>query len=221
MILQEVIKERCLPQKDCMLTVQDVNGETAFLYFKEAELIEANYATYWGKDALAEINQWELAEYTVGSLPLGIKRSLWDPIEILLQAQRTGGGPREVTQTRVSSFSPVLKGEEGVDYEDFKTLPGVTKLISFEKGKATTIFVKEGEVEEQTPWLEDLLLRSKALGETLGFGKLDQWSVTTDRYYVVGFQYGGGILAVLRKHEEGLLDFEAACMASLHRDKAS
>jgi hypothetical protein len=201
-----------------MLTVQDVNGETAFLYFKEAELIEANYATYWGKDALGEINSWDLAEYTVGSLPLGIKRSLWDPVDVLLRSQKSGESAREVTQTRLSSFVTPQKREEESPYEDFKNLPGVTKLVSIEGGKAKTVYLKPGETEEPTPWLEDYVNRGRALGETLGFGKLDQWSITTDRYYVIGFKFGPGILAVLRKHEEGLLDFEAACMASLHRD---
>jgi hypothetical protein len=82
--LEEIIRKECLPLRDCMLTITDANGEAAFLYFKEGELIEANYAALWGKDALAQIVSWKLADGTVAPLPLGIKRSLWDQIEFLL-----------------------------------------------------------------------------------------------------------------------------------------
>src|SRR5271154_4944654 len=82
--LEEVIRKECLPLRDCMLTITDANGEAAFLYFKEGELIEANYAALWGKEALGQIITWKLAEKTVAPLPLGIKRSLWDQLEFLL-----------------------------------------------------------------------------------------------------------------------------------------
>src|SRR5471032_2987499 len=86
--LEEIILRECLPLRDCMLTITDPAGEAAFLYFKEGELIEANYAALWGKEALAQIITWKLAESTVAPLPLGIKRSLWDPIEFLLNPGR-------------------------------------------------------------------------------------------------------------------------------------
>src|ERR1700683_5115387 len=82
--IEDIIRQECLPLRDCMLTVTDANGEAAFLYFKEGELIEANYAALWGKEALAQIISWKLADSTVAPLPLGIKRSLWDQIEFLL-----------------------------------------------------------------------------------------------------------------------------------------
>ena len=74
--LEEIIRKECLPLRDCMLTITDAGGEAAFLYFKEGELIEANYAALWGKEALAQIVTWKLADGTVAPLPLGIKRSL-------------------------------------------------------------------------------------------------------------------------------------------------
>src|SRR5271154_1457767 len=82
--LEDIIRKECLPLRDCMLTITDAHGEAAFLYFKEGELIEANYAALWGKEALAQIAPWKLADFAVAPLPLGIKRSLWDPIEFLL-----------------------------------------------------------------------------------------------------------------------------------------
>ena len=82
--LEEIIRKDCLPLRDCMLTITDATGEAAFLYFKEGELIEANYAALWGKEALAQIITWRLEDSTVAPLPLGIKRSLWDQLEFLL-----------------------------------------------------------------------------------------------------------------------------------------
>ena len=82
--IEEIIRQECLPLRDCMLTLTDANGEAAFLYFKEGELIEANYAALWGKEALAQIVTWKLEDRTVAPLPLGIKRSLWDRLEYLL-----------------------------------------------------------------------------------------------------------------------------------------
>ena len=85
--LEEIIRRDVCPQRDCMLTITDANGEAAFLYFKEGELIEANYAALWGKDALAQIVTWKLADRTVAPLPLGIKRSLWDRLEYPAQSR--------------------------------------------------------------------------------------------------------------------------------------
>src|SRR5471032_247101 len=82
--LEEIIRKECLPLRDCMLTVTDASYEAAFLYFKEGELIEANYAALWGKDALAQIVTWKIEGQTIAPLPLGIKRSLWDRLEYLL-----------------------------------------------------------------------------------------------------------------------------------------
>ena len=77
--LEEIIRKECLPLRDCMLTITDSNGEAAFLYFKEGELIEANYAALWGKDALAQIVTWKLAERTVAPAPLiKLLHNHWD-----------------------------------------------------------------------------------------------------------------------------------------------
>jgi hypothetical protein len=203
-----------------MLTVSDINGETAFLYFKEAELIEANYATFWGKEALAEIMSWNLMEHTVTSLPLGIKRSLWDSIDSLLEpgASPEQEAPKVTSKTGiVPTFSAAKIEVKSSGLDEFKDLAGVTQLLSLQDNKLKSVYEKPNEPVEQTKWLEEFMTRSRALGETLGFGKLDQWALTTDRYYMVGFRYEEGHLGVLRKHAEGLDDFEAACQASLKK----
>src|SRR5476651_2603978 len=125
--LEEIIRKECLPLRDCMLTITDAHGEAAFLYFKEAELIEANYAALWGKEALAQIVSWKLADSTVAPLPLGIKRSLWDQIE---------------------------------------------------RGKETILFEADGETED-TKWLVEFSERAKSVGDTLGFGICEKWTLDT------------------------------------------
>jgi hypothetical protein len=128
--LEEIIRKECLPLRDCMLTVTDSTGEAAFLYFKEGELIEANYSALWGKEALAQIITWKLADSTIAPLPLGIKRSLWDQIEFLLNPglaatasakfQRTARRAREPVRPfqkhrRAAQDSSDRKGQERTD----------------------------------------------------------------------------------------------------------
>jgi hypothetical protein len=216
MNLRDIVQEKCIPSRDCMLTISDINGETAFLYFKEAELIEANYATYWGKEALAEVINWNLLEYTVTPLPLGIKRSLWDTVDNLLQP-RFPGASDTITPSIQPTFAAAKAKAPDSLYEEFKELPGVTQLLTVTNGKVKSVFEKPNEPVEQTAWLEEFMSRAKALGETLGFGKIDQFCLTTDRYYMMGFRFEDGHLGILRKHAEGLDDFEAACQASMKK----
>ena len=58
--LEKIIRNECMPVLDCMLTVTDSTGDSAFLYFKEGELVEANFASLWGRDALTEILNWTI-----------------------------------------------------------------------------------------------------------------------------------------------------------------
>src|ERR1700684_408210 len=119
--LEEIIRKECLPLRYCMLTITDTNGEAAFLYFKEGELIEANYAALWGKEALAQIITWKLAEHTVAPLPLGIKRSLWDQIEYLLNPSLvpTASGKLPV----LPSFRTAQRASS--PFDRFKSIPGL------------------------------------------------------------------------------------------------
>src|SRR5208282_1193051 len=134
--LEDIIRKECLPLKDCMLTITDANWEAAFLYFKEGELIEANYAALWGKDALAQIVTWKLAERTVAPLPLGIKRSLWDQIEFLLNPSlvATASGKLPVLPAFRSQ-----KSTPSSPFDRFKAISGLLKLVQIDRGKETVI----------------------------------------------------------------------------------
>src|SRR5258708_4696247 len=127
--LDEIIRKECLPLRDCMLTITDASGEAAFLYFKEGELIEANYAALWGKDALAQIVRWQLAERTVAPLPLGIKRSLWDQIEFLLNPSMA------TTSSGKLAGLPAFNAQKTAPsspFDRFKAIKGLLKLLQID-----------------------------------------------------------------------------------------
>jgi hypothetical protein len=205
--LEDIIRKECLPLRDCMLTITDANGEAAFLYFKEGELIEANYAALWGKEALAQINSWKLSDFAVAPLPLGIKRSLWDQIEILLNpgAPVTASGRLAARPTfnaqRIGTSSP---------FERFRNIPGVTKLVQVERDKSTVLYEAEGEEAENTDWLNDFTERAKAVGDTLGFGACEKWTIDTDRYQVVGLNHDESFIVILRRKDATQDDLETA-----------
>lgn len=197
--LEEVIRKECLPLRDCMLTITDLQGEAAFLYFKEGELIEANYAALWGKEALAQIVTWTLADRTVAPLPLGIKRSLWDPLELLLNpgmATASGKIPARTGPTfnaqKITPASP---------FDRFKVIEGLTKIVQIEKGKQNVIYEAtptEGATPENTDWLIDFASRATSVGDTLGFGICEKWNIDTERYQVVGLNHDNGFIVMIR-----------------------
>ena len=212
--LEEIIRKECLPLRDCMLTITDANGEAAFLYFKEGELIEANYAALWGKEALAQIAGWKLADGTVAPLPLGIKRSLWDQIEFLLNPglATTASGrlaPRPAfTMQKIAPATP---------FDRFKAIPGLLKMVQIERGKENVIdegAATDAEVED-TSWLIEFADRAKSVGDTLGFGICEKWTVDTERYQVVGLNHDESFVALLRRKDAFQDDLDAAVNAVL------
>ncbi len=195
-----------------MLTITDANGEAAFLYFKEGELIEANYAALWGKEALAQITSWKLAEKTVAPLPLGIKRSLWDQLEFLLNPSMipTASGKLPV----LPAFTAAKTGPSS-PFDRYKAIAGLLKLVHLEKGKAKVVFEQadnEGE-KENTDWLVDFTERVKSVGDTLGFGMCEKWTIDTERYQVVGLCHDESFIALLRRKDAVQDDLEAAVNA--------
>ena len=201
--LEEIIRKECLPLRDCMLTVTDATGEAAFLYFKEGELIEANYAALWGKEALAQITPWKLADFAVAPLPLGIKRSLWDQVEILLNP-----GAAATTSGRIAT-QPTFNAQKlapSSPFERFRAIPGLLKMVQIERGKNTVLFEAENEEPEQTDWLTDFTERARSVGDTLGFGACEKWTVDTDRYQVVGLNHDDGFIVLLRRKDSSYQD---------------
>ncbi len=204
--IEEIIRMECLPLRDCMLTITDANGEAAFLYFKEGELIEANYAALWGKEALAQIITWKLAEHTVAPLPLGIKRSLWDQIEYLLNPSLV---------PTASGKLPVLPSFRGAQkpsspFDRFKSIPGLLKMLQIEKGNQTIIHEAVGEPGEveNTDWLLEFADRVKSVGDTLGFGTCEKWTVDTERFQVVALRHDESFITLIRRKDAVQDDLE-------------
>jgi hypothetical protein len=206
--LEEIIRLECLPLRDCMLTVTDSNGEAAFLYFKEGELIEANHAALWGKDALAQIVTWKLSERTVAPLPLGIKRSLWDRIEYLLNPNLS---PTASGRLPALPTFPIRK-EQSSPFDRFKAVPNLLKMVYLEREKETVIYEggKDKGDTEHTEWLIEFAARVKSVGDTLGFGHCEKWTVDTERYQVVGLSHDTNFIALLRRKDAVQDDLESA-----------
>jgi hypothetical protein len=205
--LEEIIRRECLPLHDCMLTITDPVGEAAFLYFKEGELIEANYAALWGKDALAQIVAWKISDRTVAPLPLGIKRSLWDRLEYLLNP---GLAPSQ--SGRLPSL-PEFRGVRSTPaspFDRFKGVPNLLKMVYLEQDKETVIFegVPDNSGTEDTEWLVAFSSHVKEVGETLGFGSCEKWTVDTERYQVLGLTHDDSFIALLRRRDAVQDDLE-------------
>ena len=212
--LEEIIRKECLPLHDCMLTITDANGEAAFLYFKEGELIEANYAALWGKEALAQIITWKLADSTVAPLPLGIKRSLWDQLELLLNPRLAVTASGKLS----SRPGPVFRAQNvtpSSPFDRFKAISGLSKMIRIERGKENVLYeAADGEGEaENTAWLVDFAERAKSVGDTLGFGSCEKWTIDTERYQVVGLNHDDGFIVLLRRKDDYQDDLDAAVSA--------
>jgi hypothetical protein len=205
--LEDIIRKECLPLRDCMLTITDSTGEAAFLYFKEGELIEANYAALWGKEALAQIIPWKLSDFAVAPLPLGIKRSLWDQVEALLNpgAPTTASGRVAVRPTfnaqKLAPSSP---------FERFRAIPGLLKMVQVEPKKSTVLYEAENEEPEQTEWLNEFTERARAVGDTLGFGACEKWTIDTERYQVVGLNHDESFVVLVRRKDASPDDLETA-----------
>jgi len=213
--LEEIIRKECLPLRDCMLTITDANGEAAFLYFKEGELIEANYAALWGKEALAQIVTWKLDDSTVAPLPLGIKRSLWDQIEFLLNPALAATASGKIAARPGPAFHAAQKSTPSTPFDRFKAITGLLKMVRIEKGKEDVLFeaAATDNDTENTAWLTEFADRAKSVGDTLGFGVCEKWTIDTERYQVVGLNHDESFIVLLRRKDDYQDDLDAAVNA--------
>ena len=140
-------------------------------------------------------------------LPLGIKRSLWDQIEVLLNP----GAP--VTASGRLAARPTFNAQvlsPSSPFERFRAIPGLLKMVQIERDKSTVLYEAEGEEPEQTDWLGEFSERAKAVGDTLGFGACEKWTIDTDRYQVVGLNHDDSFLILLRRKDASQEDLETA-----------
>jgi hypothetical protein len=214
MTLVEIIEQECLPNRNCMLTVQDAKGETGFLYFKDAQLIEVNYGGMWGVDALARIMRWNLETHALAELPMGIKRSLWDPIEVLLA--KVNEDP-----LLAAPVGTAVTPEEGSNplHALLQQVPGF--LAVFEKSSSGYELGCGDPGFPLTPaMLDDLDDQGGVFGSGLGAGYITDWSFDTGTHRVI--RIASSMLAVVIVGSNMGIgeEFDAECQRALEQAAA-
>jgi hypothetical protein len=169
-----------------MLTVFDYSGESGFLYFKDAQLIEVNTGKLWGVHALGHIFAWNLSSYTLGELPMGIKRSLWDPLDRLLE-QFAGEGAaaglmdmvRQMPERELTGPIPLMKLHESSPLaplvEAISKVPGFLALYQEEQGNLVKLAGKNPSASVTPEWFDEFYNKTSIMGDSLGSGMLIEW----------------------------------------------
>ncbi|MFZ5805810.1 MAG: hypothetical protein ACOY3I_01190 [Verrucomicrobiota bacterium] len=180
-MILEMIKTQCAPRQNCMLTIISDKGETGFLYFKDAQLIEANYGSVWGQDAFLTILTWGIVRHSIGELPTGIKRTIWQTIdEIVAHAQKTTG--------------LILNTQEKV--RRCSELEGFLAWYEEEKGQMRLLAGHEMGVSS---WLETLKQKAQEVTGILNAGKLRNFYVANPEFQIWNFaQQEKNILIIAR-----------------------
>ena len=220
--LEQIIRKECAPVLDCMLTITDSTGEAAFLYFKEGELVEANFASLWGRDALAEILTWKIVARAIAPLPLGIKRSLWEPLEVLLHPEAKVTGSGHLTTATSPIFKTRRLGGTGplntVGIDRYKSIPNLLKIVEIGRETETALFEASGDKPEETAWLVEFAGRVRAVGDTLGFGACEKWTIETDKNQIVGLARDDKFVALVRRRDAMQEDLEMLVKAITEAD---
>jgi len=220
--LIEIIRTECVPNRHCMLTVFDENSESGFLYFKDAQLIEVNTGKLWGVHALGEIFKWQLSSYTLGELPMGIKRSLWDPLDKLVEqfaGEGAGAGlidlAKDVQDEQSSSLAPSFQLDESSPLTpllaSLQQLAGFQALFQEESGSLIKLFGKSPLTTLSPDWFDDFYKKVDAMSEGLGAGLLLEWYMELELCRVWKFNYGLYQLILLADLESDPDDFEDSC----------
>ncbi len=105
-------------------------------------------------------------------------------------------------------------------FDRFKVIPNLLKLLHLERGKQTVIHeagAEVGEVENMD-WLIEFADRVKSVGDTLGFGHCEKWTIETERYQVVRLWHDESFIALLRRKDASQDDLEAAANAVAEGD---
>jgi hypothetical protein len=211
--LKELIQNEALPQRNCMLTVFDVSGESGFLYFKDTQLIEVNAGKNWGIKALTQVFAWKINSYAIGELPVGIKRTLWDPLEKLIaQIEQDAGADGEMGNESVTHislddpmFMPVIK---------LSNLPGFQAAYREDEHGVQLLVGKTSMDALTRDWFADYFRKLDDLGSNLGAGFTGDWFVEFANGRVWNFRSPMALI-VMSDNEVMPDDFEENCRAIL------
>lgn len=189
--LIEVIKTECLPRRDCMLSVFDAAGESGFLYFKDSQLIEVNTGKLWAKEALRTLFAWHLQSFSVGDLPRGIKRTIWEPLDKVVEelagveVAASIKQASEVIPVRArTSTAPVLPAAMQDPFlwfvDKLHTLPGFMAAMKDDGEKVHPLVGAAPSQVLSSDWFRQFSDKIAAMGESLGAGALLEWYLETD-----------------------------------------
>lgn len=216
MNLVEIIQNECIPRHNCMLTVQAANGDTGFVYFKDAQIIEANCGGLWGAKAFELIFYWPLASYQIAETPLGIKRTLWESFDELvaqIQAARAQEAAQASTEETELGY---LETSSSPLQSQIQSMPGFCGM--FEKRTYGFYELTSGFVPADTitaEWLEEFDQQSSNFGQSLDSGPLIQWAIEMSQYKIFKLS-SPELQVVVIADAQGLSEeFDAECEAAL------
>lgn len=219
--LIEIVKNECISERNCMLSLYSEESDSGFLYFKEAQLIEVNAGKLWGKEALATIVGWNLSSYNISELPRGIKRTIWEPLDQIFaelvdaeSAQSIGQAMGSLQMDDVqdsSQIAPALQDHLAPVVRQLQELPGFLAVFKQSDGNLRQL---SGVIPSQslsTDWFLQFTTRASELGEGLGAGSLQSWFLEVEdcRCWFLPFQET--CLLVFSTTDGMVDDFEQAC----------
>ncbi len=213
MKLVDLIREECLPRRTCMLTVESAKGETGFVYFQDGDIIESNTGALWGEKALALILHWTLASYDLYELPMGIKRSLWEPADDLITKLLNQPPPAGFT-----TISPTSAPAEALFSQlqiDIQALAGFLCLWERDLG---TFRITAGESPHPyltTSWFDEIDHQAAVFGTALDSGPLLRWAFENDQFRLIKLKHNGRELVVLADKLASEDEFERDCQTIL------
>lgn len=159
-MILNIIKAQCLPRQSCMLSVINDKGETGFLYFQESQLIEVNCGSIWGQDAFQTILLWSIVKHSVGELPSGIKRTIWQPWEEIVQT----------AQQKTPTLNLHERAQQCMKIEGF--------LALYEKMNDQLRLVEGNDIKADV-WYDAFKQKGAELERVLNAGSLKNFSVLT------------------------------------------
>lgn len=213
--LVDLIQTQCVPQRNCLLTVTDSTGESGFLYFRDAELIEANFGTIWGRDAFDKIITWSIAHHSLSDLPMGIKRAIWEPVDAIIE-EVLGTKAGEKVRSAFRALPDTYDGEEAGPMEQTGQLdarrmafmsireqPHFLALFLIEEAHGRLLFSVENRTLPPAEWLASLFRRLGDIGQSLGGGRMRGSCIWTELYMIWLFEESGtGVIVLTEIMEE-------------------
>ncbi|MEM6822792.1 MAG: hypothetical protein AAF558_12735 [Verrucomicrobiota bacterium] len=216
--LIEIVKNECISARNCMLSLYNEQGDSGFLYFKEAQLIEVNAGKLWGKEALAKIVGWMLSSYTITELPRGIKRTIWEPLDQIfaeLVGQDSASSIGEVIGKlqmddleESAPIAPALHDPLAPLVKSLEQLPGFLAVFKEVGNEIRPLAGTMPSKSLSTDWFPQFTERSRHLGEGLGAGMLREWFIEVDECRIWYVPAGESNIIIFSSVDGMVEDFE-------------